>query len=104
MLNNDLLRLKNLSEVWRSWVCSPWGDLITIFQFLKGSYKEDQGSLFPRSYIKTRYSRHKPHQERFCLDISQLFFFYFFSVRTSTRWNNLPRNTVASPPPEVFKL
>ncbi|PKU28010.1 glycerol kinase [Limosa lapponica baueri] len=35
------------------------GDLITVFQYLKGSYKEDRGSLFTRSHMeKTRGNRY----------------------------------------------
>ncbi|KAK4815650.1 hypothetical protein QYF61_005212, partial [Mycteria americana] len=38
-------RLKQLQEK------AP-GDLITVFQYLKGSYKEDGGSLFTRSHME----------------------------------------------------
>lgn len=29
-----------------------WGDLLTVFQYLKGSYKEDGGSCFTRSHME----------------------------------------------------
>ena len=38
------------------------GDLITVFQCLKGSYKEDGDSLFTRSHMeKTRGNGYKWH-------------------------------------------
>ena len=41
------------------------GGLITVFQYLKGGYKEDGGSLFTRSHMeKTRGNGYKLHQER----------------------------------------
>ena len=41
------------------------GDLIAVFQYLKGGYKEDGGSLFTRSHAdKTRGNKYKLHQER----------------------------------------
>ncbi|KAK4816462.1 hypothetical protein QYF61_017190, partial [Mycteria americana] len=43
--------------------------LITVFQHLKGSYKEDRGSLFTKSYTETiKGNRYKLHWERFHLD------------------------------------
>lgn len=44
------------------------GDLITIFQYLKGSYKEDRGSLFTRSHM------YKLHREMFYLNIRKIFY------------------------------
>jgi len=35
------------------------GDLITVLQYLKGSYREDGGSLFTRSHMKTRGNEYK---------------------------------------------
>ncbi|GAB0182117.1 hypothetical protein GRJ2_000677000 [Grus japonensis] len=72
----------------------------TVFQYLKGNYKEDGGSLFMRSYMeKTRGNRYKLHWERFHLDIRKK----FFTVRTIIHWNNLPRDVVESSSLEVFK-
>ncbi|KAK4829880.1 hypothetical protein QYF61_007272 [Mycteria americana] len=77
------------------------GDLITVFQYLKGSYKEDRGFLFTRSHMeKTRGNRYKLHQERFHLDRRKK----FFTLRTINHWNNLPRDVVESPLLEVFKM
>jgi len=48
------------------------GDLITIFQYLRGSYKEDGESVFTRRHTeKTRGNGYRSHQERFHLDIRQ---------------------------------
>ena len=45
------------------------GDLITVLQYLKGSYKEDGGPPFSRSHMgQTRDNRYKLHQKRFHLD------------------------------------
>ena len=48
------------------------GDLITMFQYLKGGYKEDGDSLFTRSHMeKTRGNGYKLHQGRFQLDTQE---------------------------------
>ncbi|KAK4825635.1 hypothetical protein QYF61_001420 [Mycteria americana] len=45
------------------------GDLITVFQYLKGNYKEDRGSLFTWSHMKkTKDNGHKLHWEGFHLN------------------------------------
>ena len=50
-------------------------DLVTVFRYLKDSYKEDGGSLFTRSHMeKTRGNRYKLHWERFHFDIRKTFF------------------------------
>ncbi|GAB0181377.1 hypothetical protein GRJ2_000603000 [Grus japonensis] len=78
-----------------------WGNLITVFQYLKGGYKEDRGSLITRSHMeKTKGNGYKLHQERFHLDIRN----NIFTVRTINHWNNLPRDVVESPSLEVFKM
>ncbi|KAK4814529.1 hypothetical protein QYF61_021630 [Mycteria americana] len=75
-------RLKELEE-------KAQENLITVFQYLKGSYKEDGGSFFTRSHMeKTRGNRYKFHQERFHLDIRKKFFYCEIN-----HWNNLPRDT-----------
>ena len=44
--------------------------LIMVFQYSKGSYKEEEGALFKRSHTeKTQGSRYKLHQERFHLNM-----------------------------------
>jgi len=58
----------------RSWVFSPWrrlgGNLIAVFQYLKGSYKEDRGCVFTRSHMaKIRVDKYRFHWEKFHLDI-----------------------------------
>ncbi|KAK4829749.1 hypothetical protein QYF61_006458 [Mycteria americana] len=76
-------------------------DLIPVFQYLKGSYKEDGGSLFTRNHIeKTKNNGYKLHQERFHLDIRKK----FFTVRTIIHCNNLPGDMVESPSLEVFRM
>ncbi|KAK4825589.1 hypothetical protein QYF61_000678 [Mycteria americana] len=45
------------------------GDLITVFQYIKGGYKEDRSSCFTRSHMeKSRGSRYKLHHKSFYLD------------------------------------
>ena len=47
------------------------GDLIAMYQYLRGSYKEDGGSLFTRSPMeRTRGNGHKLLLGRFQLDMS----------------------------------
>lgn len=69
-------------------------DLLTVFQYLKGSYTEDRGSLFSRSHAeKTRGNGYKLHQETFQLDTRKK----KFTVRITFHWNVLPRDA-AEPP------
>lgn len=43
-----------------------WADLMTVFQYLKGGYREDGCSNFIRNNMeKTRSKKYKLHQERF---------------------------------------
>ncbi|GAB0208708.1 hypothetical protein GRJ2_003336500 [Grus japonensis] len=78
------------------------GNLVTIFQYLKGGYKEDGDSLFTKNHMeKTRGNGYQLHGERFLLDIRQTI---FFTARTINHWNNLPRDMVESPSLEVFKM
>ncbi|GAB0184611.1 hypothetical protein GRJ2_000926400 [Grus japonensis] len=76
-------------------------DLITLFQYLNASYKENRRSLFTRSHMeRTRGNGYKLHQERFHLDINPK----FFTVGAINHWNNLPRDVVESPSLEVFEM
>ncbi|KAK4812701.1 hypothetical protein QYF61_013726 [Mycteria americana] len=64
------------------------GHLIIVFQYLKGGYKKDGDSLFTRSHVeKTRSNGYKLLLGRFQLDTRG----QFFTVRTTSHWNNLPR-------------
>ncbi|PKU45878.1 hypothetical protein llap_3820 [Limosa lapponica baueri] len=77
------------------------GDLITMFQYLKGGYKEDGHSLFKRSHMeKTRSNRYKLLLGRFRLDKRGK----FFKLRTISHWNNLPGVVVDSPSLDTFKI
>ena len=76
------------------------GDVITMYQYLRGSYKEDGGSLFTRSHLeRTRGNGHKLLLGRFRLDRRGK----FFTVRTVNHWNNLPREVVDSTTLDTFK-
>ncbi|KAK4818646.1 hypothetical protein QYF61_016617 [Mycteria americana] len=95
-------KLENLSyeEILKELEEKAPGDLITVFQYLKGGYKEGGGSLFTRSHMeKTWGNRHKLYWKRIHLDTRKK----FFTVRTINKWNNLPRNMVESLSLEVFK-
>lgn len=75
-------------------------DFITPFQYLKGSQKEDGGPPFTRSHMEERRGNgYKLHWERFNLNVIKK----FFTVRTITHWNNLPRNMVEFLSPDVLK-
>ncbi|KAK4825406.1 LOW QUALITY PROTEIN: hypothetical protein QYF61_027172 [Mycteria americana] len=77
------------------------GDLITMFQYLKGGYKEDRDSLFTRSHMeKTRGNGYKSLLGRFQLDARRK----FFTMRKISHWNNLPREVVDSPTLDTFKI
>ena len=70
------------------------GDLITMFQYLQGGYKEDGNFLFTRSHMeKTWGNGYKLLLGRFQLDARGK----FFTMRTISHWNNLLREVVDSP-------
>ncbi|KAK4829408.1 hypothetical protein QYF61_003889 [Mycteria americana] len=77
------------------------GDLITMFQYLKGGCKEDGDSLFTRSHMeKTRGNGYKLLLGRFRLVTRGK----FLTMRTISHWNNHPRDVVDSPTMDTFKV
>ncbi|KAK4833053.1 hypothetical protein QYF61_027555, partial [Mycteria americana] len=93
-------RLKELGVFYLEKRRLRW-DLITVVQYLKGSYKEDRGFLFTRSHMeKTMGNGYKLHHKRFHLNIRKK----IFTVRTINHWNNVPNDVVESPSPKVFNM
>jgi len=77
------------------------GDLITVFQYLKCGYKEDGDHLSTRNHMeKTRGNGYKLLLQGFQLDTKAK----FFTMRTISYWNNLPREVVDSPTLDTFKI
>ncbi|PKU45522.1 hypothetical protein llap_4168 [Limosa lapponica baueri] len=68
-----------------------WGDLIVVFQYLKGLYRKDGEGLFIReSSDRIRSNGFKLKEGRLRLDIRKK----FFTLRMVMHWNRLPRKVV----------
>ena len=76
------------------------GDVIALFQYLKGAYSKSGAGLFSLvTGDRMRGNDLKWHQGKFRLDIRK----NLFTERVVKDWHTLPREVVESPSPDVFK-
>ncbi|KFO93509.1 hypothetical protein N320_07285, partial [Buceros rhinoceros silvestris] len=77
------------------------GDLITVFQYLKGAYKKDGESLFSKACCdRTSGNGFKLKEARFRLKIRDK----FFIMRVVKYWHRLPGEMVDASSLEIFKV
>ena len=94
----DMATKKATAIAWRRG--GQGGDMIAVFNYIKGRHVEERASLFTEALeSSTKSNGFKLQEKRFQLNSRK----HFLTVRAVRKWNMLPRRVVESPSLKDFR-